>query len=34
MPNAEVAANQGAFLALVTQIAGARRVLKYGTLAG
>jgi len=34
MPNAEVAANQGAFLALVTQIAGARRVLEFGTLAG
>jgi predicted O-methyltransferase YrrM len=34
MPNAEVAANQGAFLALLTQIAGARRVLEFGTLAG
>ncbi|MBT0771551.1 O-methyltransferase [Kineosporia sp. J2-2] len=34
MPNAEVAANQGAFLGLLTQIAGARRVLEFGTLAG
>lgn len=34
MPNAEVAANQGALLGLVTQIAGARRVLEFGTLAG
>lgn len=33
-PNAEVAANQGAFLGLVTQLAGARRVLEFGTLAG
>ena len=33
-PNAEVAANQGAFLGLLTQIAGARRVLEFGTLAG
>lgn len=34
MPNAEVAANQGALLALLAQIAGARRVLEFGTLAG
>ena len=34
MPEAEVAANQGAFLGLLTQIAGARRVLEFGTLAG
>lgn len=34
MPNAEVAPNQGALLGLITQIAGARRVLEFGTLAG
>ncbi len=34
MPNAEVAANQGAFLSLLVQICGARRVLEFGTLAG
>lgn len=34
MPNAEVAANQGALLALLAQTAGARRVLEFGTLAG
>ncbi|WP_350270730.1 O-methyltransferase [Brevibacterium sp. CBA3109] len=34
MPNAEVAANQGAFLKLLAQISGARRVLEFGTLAG
>lgn len=34
MPNAEVAANQGALLGLLAQIAGARRVLEIGTLAG
>lgn len=34
MPNAEVAANQGALLGLIAQIAGARRVLEFGTLAG
>lgn len=34
MPNAEVAANQGALLGLLAQIAGARRVLEFGTLAG
>lgn len=34
LPGAEVSPNQGAFLALLTQIAGARRVLEFGTLAG
>lgn len=34
MPNAEVAPNQGALLGLLTQIAGTRRVLEFGTLAG
>ena len=34
MPDAEVAPNQGAFLALLTKIAGASRVLEFGTLAG
>ncbi len=34
MPNAEVAPNQGALLGLLTQVAGARRVLEFGTLAG
>ncbi len=34
MPNAEVTANQGALLGLLAQIAGARRVLEFGTLAG
>lgn len=34
MPDAEVAPNQGALLALLTQIAGARRVLEFGTLVG
>ncbi|GAA1727663.1 O-methyltransferase [Brachybacterium phenoliresistens] len=34
MPNAEVAANQGALLGLLIGIAGARRVLEFGTLAG
>ncbi|WP_241895195.1 O-methyltransferase [Glutamicibacter sp. BW78] len=34
MPNAEVAANQGAFLEILAKIAGARRVLEFGTLAG
>lgn len=34
MPNAEVAANQGALLALLAQLAGARRALEFGTLAG
>lgn len=34
MPNAEVAANQGALLGLIAQIAGAERVLEFGTLAG
>jgi len=34
MPNAEVAANQGALLALLARIGGARRILEFGTLAG
>lgn len=34
LPPIEVAPNQGAFLALVAQMAGARRVLELGTLAG
>lgn len=34
MPNVEVTANQGALLGLLAQIAGARRVLEFGTLAG
>lgn len=34
LPNAEVAPNQGMLLALLTQIAGAHRVLEFGTLAG
>jgi predicted O-methyltransferase YrrM len=34
MPRAEVAPNQGKLLALLVQIAGARRVLEFGTLAG
>lgn len=34
MPNAEVAPNQGALLGMLVQIAGARRVLEFGTLAG
>lgn len=34
MPNAEVAANQGALLGLIAQIAGAKRILEFGTLAG
>lgn len=34
MPDAVVAANRGAFLGLLTKIAGARRVLEFGTLAG
>lgn len=34
MPNAEVAPNQGAFLALLAHITGAKRVLEFGTLAG
>ncbi|MFE9247280.1 O-methyltransferase [Nocardiopsis sp. NPDC006938] len=34
MPNAEVAANHGALLGLLVQIAGAKRVLEFGTLAG
>jgi predicted O-methyltransferase YrrM len=34
MPDAEVAANQGALLGLIAQIAGARRIVEFGTLAG
>ena len=34
MPRADVAPNQGAFLSIIAQIAGARRVLEFGTLAG
>lgn len=34
LPPIEVAPNQGAFLALLAQVAGARRVLEVGTLAG
>ncbi len=34
LPGVEVAPNQGALLALLTRIAGARRVLEFGTLAG
>jgi predicted O-methyltransferase YrrM len=34
MPLADVAPNQGAFLSIIAQIAGARRVLEFGTLAG
>ena len=34
LPQAEISPNQGAFLHLLTQLAGARRVLEFGTLAG
>ncbi len=34
LPAIEVAPNQGAFLALLARVAGARRVLELGTLAG
>lgn len=34
MPQADVAPNQGAFLSIIAKIAGARRVLEFGTLAG
>jgi predicted O-methyltransferase YrrM len=34
MPQAEVSPNQGKFLGLLCQIAGAARVLEFGTLAG
>jgi predicted O-methyltransferase YrrM len=34
MPQADVAPNQGAFLSVIARIAGARRVLEFGTLAG
>lgn len=33
MPEAEVAPNQGALLSMLARIAGARRVLEFGTLA-
>jgi predicted O-methyltransferase YrrM len=34
MPQADVAPNQGAFLSIIAKVAGARRVLEFGTLAG
>lgn len=34
MPQAEVASNQGRFLAILCQMVGAARVLEFGTLAG
>lgn len=34
MPRADVSPTQGAFLSVVARIAGARRVLEFGTLAG
>ena len=34
MPQADVSPGQGAFLSVIAQIAGARRVLEFGTLAG
>ncbi|WP_307806801.1 O-methyltransferase [Streptomyces sp. FH025] len=34
MPQAEVSPNQGKLLALLCQMAGAKRVLEFGTLAG
>ncbi len=34
MPNVEVTPNQGAFLGLLAQLSGARRVLELGTLTG
>ncbi len=34
LPMADVAPNQGAFLALLARMCGARRVLEFGTLAG
>src|SRR5690625_1425691 len=34
MPNAEVAANQGALLSLIAQTCDAKRILEFGTLAG
>jgi predicted O-methyltransferase YrrM len=34
MPLADVAPNQGALLSIIAQLAGARRVLEFGTLAG
>ena len=34
MPEAAVSPSQGAFLSILTRLAGARRVLEFGTLAG
>lgn len=34
MPHAEIAPNQGAFLALLVEMMGAKRILEFGTLAG
>ncbi|MFT4082635.1 MAG: O-methyltransferase [Nocardioides sp.] len=34
MPQADVSPSQGAFLGVIARIAGARRVLEFGTLAG
>ncbi|GAA2182632.1 O-methyltransferase [Brooklawnia cerclae] len=34
MPQADVAPNQGAFLSIIARIAGAHRILEFGTLAG
>lgn len=34
MPHAEVAPNQGAFLALLVEMMGAKRILEFGTLSG
>jgi predicted O-methyltransferase YrrM len=34
MPQADVAPNQGALLSIIAKIAGARRILEFGTLAG
>jgi predicted O-methyltransferase YrrM len=34
MPQADVSPSQGAFLSVIARIAGARRVLEFGTLAG
>lgn len=34
MPHADVSPTQGGFLAIIARIAGARRVLEFGTLAG
>src|SRR5699024_2465364 len=34
LPHAEVAPNQAALLALLSQMSGAQRILEFGTLAG